>query len=339
MTKLINTTKLSGDLRKRAINVPAKQVLISKISDSIQELDITSPLECEGYGRIKIFRQRTKEGWPTNPLPIVPACRSLGISSPPNEMNALVYQNAACAWRCWYCFVPYTLLGANKKYSKWFTADELIEFYMKIPDRPLIIDLSGGSPDLVPEWTIWMMQSLIKLGLNKQVYLWNDENLSTNYLFEKLQPHDLKLMRSYRNYGRVCCIKGYDVHSFEFNTHARDIDFENQFKTLRKVVELGIDVYVYITLTTPTDNNIDNGVKDIFDKLQSINVNLPLRVVPLRIEKYSSNEFRINEDSERERSLDIQDQVILKWVEELNLRFDESMRKKHICDVPLQLVE
>ena len=31
------------------------------------------------------------------------------------------------------------------------------ESYSAEEGRPLIIDLSGGSPDLVPEWTLWMI--------------------------------------------------------------------------------------------------------------------------------------------------------------------------------------
>ena len=65
-------------------------------------------------------------------------------------MTALVFQNAACAWRCWYCFVPEDLLKADPNRSAWFTAAELVELYRQIPDAPRIIDLSGGSPDLVP---------------------------------------------------------------------------------------------------------------------------------------------------------------------------------------------
>jgi organic radical activating enzyme len=101
-------------------------------------------------------------------------------------MEAQVFQNAACAWRCWYCFVPYNLLNADPKRSAWLSAEELVALYKHDEQRPQIIDLSGGSPDLVPEWVPWMMQALSSAGLDRATYLWSDDNLSTRYLFEKL---------------------------------------------------------------------------------------------------------------------------------------------------------
>src|SRR5205814_1911128 len=156
-------------------------------------------------------------GWPANPLPVVPACKALRLDVPP-MMIAQVFQNAACAWRCWYCFVPYDLLSANPKYSEWFSPEELVRLYLAENERPLVIDLSGGSPDLVPEWTVWMMEALEAAGLASNTFLWTDDNLSTEYLFEKLTKEQITHMQGYRNYGRVCCFKGFDEQSFTFNT-------------------------------------------------------------------------------------------------------------------------
>src|SRR5439155_27180345 len=119
-------------------------------------------------------------------------------------------------WRCWYCFVPYTLLSASRKYSEWLTADELVEMYLAEPDRPPMIDLTGGQPDLVPEWAPWMMRALSDRGLDGSVYLWSDDNLSSDYLRRYLSDAELELMQSYRSYGRVGCFKGYDPVSFSF---------------------------------------------------------------------------------------------------------------------------
>ena len=93
------------------------------------------------------------------------------LASPvPDMMTALVFQNAACAWRCWYCFVPEELLKADLSRSAWFTAAELVDLYRQIPNAPRIIDLSGRSPDLVPEWTPWMMRALIDADLPAAVF-------------------------------------------------------------------------------------------------------------------------------------------------------------------------
>src|SRR6476620_9616184 len=110
--KSINTATMSEHLRARAIDVGGRKILISRLEGSGQEGDLQVPPNCGGYGRVRHFKLATSSGWPPNPLPIVPACKALGLDVPP-VMAAQVFQNAACAWRCWYCFVPYDLLSAN----------------------------------------------------------------------------------------------------------------------------------------------------------------------------------------------------------------------------------
>src|SRR6266851_7702711 len=334
--KPIDTEKFAALLRARAIDIEGGRVLISRLVGSGQEVDLTLPANCNGYGRVRHFRMATAQGWPVNPLPIVPACRALGIAPVPELMTALVFQNAACAWRCWYCFVPEELLKADLERSAWFTADELVALYREIPDAPRIIDLSGGSPDLVPEWTPWMMRALRNAGLDKSTYLWTDDNLSTTYLFDELAAADRDLLCSYRNYGRVCCIKGFDSRSFAFNTRAAPADYDRQFDILTRMIALGLDIYGYVTLTSPHEDGVAEGICDLLDRLQFIDPNFPLRVVPLRIQVFTPVEQRLEKNNDRERSLRIQEEAIACWNAEIERRFDSSLRKCQVYDVPLR---
>ena len=334
--KPIDTTRFAELLRARAIDVRGRRVLVSRLTGSGQEVDLTLPANCNGYGRTRHFRLATAEGWPPNPLPIVPACKALAITPVPDLMTALVFQNAACAWRCWYCFVPEELLNADLQRSAWFTADELVALYRDIPEAPRIIDLSGGSPDLVPEWTPWIMRALRDAGLDKSTYLWTDDNLSTTYLFDALTSSDLGLLCSYPNYGRVCCIKGFDSRSFAFNTRAAPADYDRQFAILSRVIALGIDVYGYVTLTSPYQDGVANGVRNLVDRLQEIEPNFPLRVVPLRIQVFTPVGHRLSKDNNRERSLIIQEEAIAAWNAEIEHRFDASFRATSVCDVPVR---
>ncbi|PZP44832.1 MAG: hypothetical protein DI601_11325 [Azospirillum brasilense] len=251
-------------------------------------------------------------------------------------MTALVFQNAACAWRCWYCFVPEELLTADPERSAWFTADELVALYRQIPEAPRIIDLSGGSPDLVPEWTPWIMRALTDAGLADTTYLWTDDNLSTTYLFDALAREELALLQGYRNYGRVCCVKGFDARSFAFNTRAAPEGYQRQFDILRRVLGLGLDVYGYVTLTSPHEDRIGQGVADLVDRLQAIDPNFPLRVIPLRIQVFTPVEQRLARDDARERSLAVQEEAIAAWTSELARRFPADLRALQIYDVPLR---
>lgn len=332
-SKPIDTHKFAEILRMRAIDVPNRKVLISRLKGSEQEADLSEPVNCGGFGRVRHFRWATSHGWPSNPLPIVPACKALEITPVPDMMRAQVFQNAACAWRCWYCFVPYNLLAANRSYSEWFTSEALVELYVREDCRPLVIDLSGGSPDLVPEWTLWMMDALGAMGLDRLSYLWTDDNLSTTYLFDRLNSSDLERLLRYRNYGRVCCFKGYDDRSFAFNTGAARTDYNRQFQIMAQLIELGLDLFGYVTLTSPFTDGVQEGVREFVDRLQELHPNLPLRVIPLEIKHFTPIESRIL--PEHTRSFEVQGEAIAAWNSELNDRFEPGLRNTNITEVPL----
>jgi hypothetical protein len=97
---VIDTDELSARLRERSIRPETEQLLIARISGSEQEGDLTEPPNCGGYGRIRHFRIETSGDWPANPLPIQPAACRLNLPVD-RVMNAQVFQNAACNWRCW----------------------------------------------------------------------------------------------------------------------------------------------------------------------------------------------------------------------------------------------
>jgi hypothetical protein len=167
---LIQTASMAERMRARIVRPKSGEILIARIEGSAQEDDLTLPPNCGGMGRVRHFRRDTAPGWPDNPLPIEPAARALGLA-PEAIMRAQVFQNAACAWRCWYCYVPFDLLGGDERRGRWMTAPELVALFAAEQDRPSILDLSGGSPDLTPEWIVWTMDALADAGLARSVYL------------------------------------------------------------------------------------------------------------------------------------------------------------------------
>ena len=171
MVKTIDTDEFSQALRERSIDLDQHRLLVTNLGGSDQEKDLTLPANCDGYGRIRHFHRKTSDGWPSNPLPIDPASKALGIAAS-EVLRAQVFQNASCNWRCWYCYVPFPLLAANEKYAGWLCPTELVDLYLTEPSRPKVIDLSGGQPDLVPEWIPWMMSELRSRQLENETYLW-----------------------------------------------------------------------------------------------------------------------------------------------------------------------
>lgn len=285
MTALIDTVSMAARMRAKIIRPEARRILVSRLEGSGQEADLTSPVNCGGLGRVRHFRRETSPGWPPNFLPIGPAEAALGLV-PRDERTAQVFQNAACAWRCWYCYLPFELLGGDPKRSEWVNPDDLVARYARLDDRPAILDLSGGSPDLTPEWIPWTMTALDRAGIANTTYLWSDDNLSTDYVFEMLSEGQRRQLATWPNYGRVCCFKGFDPASFAFNTGADPAGFERQFERFARYLELGMNLYAYVTLTGPTRINIDEAVTAFVERLANLSPTLPARTVPLEIQAF-----------------------------------------------------
>ena len=335
MAQIIETSSFAIAMRDKIIRAASREILIAELRGSDQEQDLTVPANCGGVGRIRHFRRATSPGWPQNPLPIDPASRALGLPRT-DDLRAQVFQNAACAWRCWYCYVPFSLLSGDAGRGRWMTADALVELYSQENDAPIVIDLSGGSPDLTPEWISWMMRSLQAAGLSEKTYLWSDDNLSTDYLFSMASEDDRRTIVSYRNYGRVCCIKGFDAKSFSFNTTAEPAGFDRQFGVLRKYLSLNFDVYGYITLTGDDLSSVDDKVPALVDRLQAINENLPLRVIPLEIANFTPTDMRAKGDLAKFAKADeVQQKAIGVWTRELERRFTKAERAQNIADVSI----
>ena len=333
IANVINTDSFSASLRRRGIDLATKRVLVTRFAGSQQERDLTVPVNCGGFGRIHHFRRDQGLNWPSNPLPIDPATRFLKMGNA-DTLLVQVFQNAVCSWRCWYCYVDFDLLSANPKHSDFLGSSDLLDLYEREADAPNVIDLSGGQPDLVPEWTLWIADALNKRGWSDRIYLWSDDNLSNDYLWRFLDSSEISRLASYRNYGRVGCFKGFDESSFSFNTNAAPELWHRQFEFMHRLIDAGFDVYGYVTLTTQESANISQRVRRFVDLLQEkIHQNMPLRLIPLRIREYSPTEGRLND--ERSRAMALQCEAVTALQNELEVRFTAEERSKSVVDIKL----
>jgi len=332
MEAQIDTDQWSNHWRRAGIDVRTERILVTNFVGTEQELDFREPTNCGGLGRIRHFNRVTSQGWPSNPLPIDPACKALGLPHC-DTLRAQVFQNAVCNWRCWYCFVPFNLLSANHRHSRWVTARELVNLYLDQPERPAVIDLTGGQPDLTPEWVPWMIREIQARGLQHQVYLWSDDNLSTDYFWRHLGIDDIELLRSAGNYGRVACFKGFDEESFAFNTLADRALFGRQFRLFRRFLDIGLDLYAYVTLTSPNPVGISDRVRRFVDRLQTVHEKLPLRTVPLEIQMFTPMHGRIK--AEHRQAFRVQRMAVEAWRAEIERRFSAQERGRPITEVAM----
>lgn len=332
MLRVIDTDSWSERYRAKAIKVTEKQILLTNFHDTEQEQDLSEPANCKGFGRIRHFRLGDDVEWIRNPLPIEPARKALNLVEE-SGIRAQVFQNAVCNWRCWYCFVPFSLLNANSRHADWLTPAEIIDLYLAEPSPPQMIDLSGGQPDLTPEWIPWMLEELKHRGLENQVYLWSDDNLSNDYFWRHLSVSDITMIQQASHYGRVGCFKGIDAESFQFNTGADAKLFDEQFELFRRFLELNLDLYAYVTFTTPDRSLLDIRLKSFVDRLQALHPLLPLRTIPLQIAPFTPVQGRLR--NEHNEAMVIQHEVLAIWRTELHRRFPENLRKGSICDAKL----
>jgi uncharacterized Fe-S cluster-containing radical SAM superfamily protein len=329
----IDTDAFSARLRSAAVDPEAHKLLVTRFSGSKQESDLSEPPNCGGFGRIRHFRRGTSAGWPSNPLPIDPARHALNLP-PADLLRAQAFQNAACNWRCWYCFVPFELLAAKSEHSGWLTADELVNLYLVEKDRPAVIDLTGGQPDLIPEWVPWTMDALESRGVRDSVYLWSDDNLSNDYFWRFLTETERERVATYPMYGRVCCFKGFNEGSFTFNTRAAPALYDRQFELMGRLLATGMDLYAYATFTTPSRDGIASEMAVFVDRLQQLDSNLPLRTIPLEIQLFSPVTPRMKDD--HRVALENQWFAIEAWNREITERFAPAERSLSITEVPLR---
>ena len=107
--KIIDTSKFSNTFAAAGFARRLRKCSLSRFHGSEEERDFSLPANCGGFGRIHHFKRSQGAGWPTNPLPIDPACKALKVPLT-DSLQVQVFQNAICSWRCWYCFVDFDLL-------------------------------------------------------------------------------------------------------------------------------------------------------------------------------------------------------------------------------------
>jgi uncharacterized Fe-S cluster-containing radical SAM superfamily protein len=324
----IATEAYSERLRPLMIDHATNSIQLTNFRRSEQGDDLSADSILDGFGRIHHFRRDEGGRWPDNPLPIEPAARALGLDIP-DGIDAYVFQSAGCNWRCWYCYVPFADLTARR--GDLVSVERMVDAITDAP-RPLMVDLTGGQPDLTPEWPVWLLQELDSRGLD-DVYVWSDDNLSTDYFWRYLTRDQITYLGEHKRYGRACCVKGYNAESFSFNTKASASEFEGQFDLLGRLHrETAIDYYLYVTLTTPSIDGLADDMTRFLDRLQDISVSLPLRTVPLQILEWGPVGPRM--DDVRAQSIELQNDVVQAWSTEIAQRFGSRPPYQIIAEIP-----
>lgn len=324
---LIDTDKYSVALRQRMIDRELRAISLTNFGISEQAADFRQPPNCNGFGRLHTFEVEAFADWPSNPLPVRPATKALGLPRL-SSLPAQVFQNSGCNWRCWYCFVPFEDLTTKR--GQFVRIEDLVDWALEANPERHLVDLSGGQPDLTPEWSVWYLEELDRRAVHR-AYVWSDDNLSTDYLWRYLSDSQIAYLGEHPLYGRACCLKGFSPASFTFNTRAKAEMFERQLGLLARLRnETAIDYFVYVTVTTPTTSDLKVDIARFVDRLQAISEYLPLRCVPLKILEWGPVTARLDEQTTR--AMENQFDALDAWSSELAKRFPGT--RPEIEDVP-----
>ncbi|MBI9013901.1 MAG: 4Fe-4S cluster-binding domain-containing protein [Clostridiales bacterium] len=311
-------------------NKSDQSILLSKISNSKQNKDLTLPPNCNGFGRVHHFRQ-SNVNWIGNPLPQNPVSKFFNV----DEIDVLkvqVFQIAKCNFDCWYCFVDKKLRVASSEFSDMITVNQMIS--STIENNLNVIDLSGGQPDLAPQWPLWLLRRLNELSLSNKIFVWQDDNLSNWNMFDMLSDIEIKELSLYQNYSRVGCFKGFDELSYSFNTEMPPKRYNDQFDIYKDLLNEGFDMYSYVTFTCDSLTDIEKKIISFIERLRLIHVNLPLRTIPLEIMHFSPMGEQL--ESVYERAIENQYVVLKHWNNALKVFYSEEELDQEISLVEMR---
>jgi uncharacterized Fe-S cluster-containing radical SAM superfamily protein len=287
-----------------------RRVLLADLSSSIESEDAYTRVNCGGLGRLRRFTGHSM--YMNTGRGVVPKRRVFRTLPPSDVFDTQVFQLGGCNWLCWYCFVDDALLAADPDVTRMTSVAMMVDLYLEHSSHlTQVLDLSGGQPELVPEWTLWTMEELDVRGLRGKVHVWVDDNLSGTFMSTFLSPSQIRYMAGFPHHSRVGCFKGIDNESVRQTTGDLGATVDGQLRAADDLLRCGFDPHFYVTLTGLWDGGLPTTCRRFFRQLQTVHPLLPLKTVPLEIRNYAATVARSGEDHESARQA--QYQALVCW--------------------------
>jgi hypothetical protein len=141
-------------------------------------------------------------------------------------------------------------------------------------------------------------------------------------------------MQKFKNFGRVGCFKGFSPESFHENTRAPPGIFKRQIDIMSRWVDLGLDMYGYVTLTISNLNGFEQSLKNFMDDVQDkIHPNFLLRIIPLKIDLFTPVLGRM--EKKWQDAIFNQYEVLSLWKSELDKRYSKKDRESPIYSIKI----
>ena len=249
-------------------------------------------------------------------------------------------QVGGCNFACNYCFVPRELNSGDKKYGRFFSAEEIIDNFFEIREKsetPMnIVRISGGECMIVPEIIIAVYDEMMKR--SPESYLWIDTNLSTLEIIKE-QRVELERVLKQENVGVVGCFKGTTKEDFSIITGAEERFYKEQFETARLLIEMGADLYAYVPAYVYNERSVEEKLESFLLELRKVNEKLPLRLEMLRIEDFPAAKINFKLAGEEGRAIPETSQKLVSetWHNKILPKYYSTDElKKFCCEVKLR---
>jgi uncharacterized Fe-S cluster-containing radical SAM superfamily protein len=239
--------------------------------------------------------------------------------------HVFIYQLKGCNLHCPYCYVD----DANKdgketNGSRFFSIDEIVNAFIENRNEKVNrIRPSGGEPTLVIEQWYELLKKLEEVGLNKEVYVQSDTNLTTGHFIDnliergELEKDILEDIGSYKNFGLLSSFKGTDPENFARNTRSDPKLFEEQFYSFSKYLEAGIDAYPFLYNPNP------QSLESFMDRLErEFGKEVCKRVWIFQIKMYDVPRDRLSKEA-KEKSMETSE-YIREYEKEWKENFEKS---------------
>jgi len=189
--------------------------------------------------------------------------------------NSFIYQLKACNLYCPWCYVDdVNKNGMRDNNSRFFSISEIMGiFEEERKKQPLhLFRPSGGEPTLAVEQWLNCLRELRKRGLEDEVYIQGDTNLTTGHFVQYLEKKSqieknlLEKIGEFSNFGLLCSFKGTDTKSF---LEASGMNERNSFLeeerwySLSKLIRAGIEAYPFVYNPSPAslEKFMEKGAK------------------------------------------------------------------------------
>lgn len=256
--------------------------LFANLLNTKEATDSYHEVNHEGFGRIRNFKHFLFH-IETDVMERRKFLRLNEVGKWSNQFQSQVFQIGVCPLRCRYCFVDKENLDGTNPQSAFLKPVDVIQMFLESWPNIRNLDISGGSPDLCPEFLFKLLSEIERVDLKGRITIWVESNLDVNY-YSKMSKNVIEYIATFPNFHLLCSLKGWDSTSVTYNTRNM-MSFDQQLEGLRFFCQHHFPLSVYLVFIGHKIAD-SKEVASLYSQLKHISFELPERCIPLYIKKF-----------------------------------------------------